>query len=381
MKVFQIIHKYDPYIRSFEDKYNISDNRLTYEEHRKALIKDRFYSPHILKPALNNESNAFYTIWNYPALQIKWAQEKGWNETDLKKIIFAQIEDFKPDIFYNCSPIYFEKNEIKNICNNKMKRIAWFASPEKNNIDFSVYNTRLTNFPLDVKDKNECSFRSDLFQPSIDPEMENLAKSDVRPIDIFFYGQYFPEFFKVRNQYIDKLIRLKEDGNWNIKIALQYNIVNKSMLPSFTPSGIKNSKYAKLFSLRNAIVFPNEIIRKNSVNPYYGIDLFKEIAESKIVFNAAVDFSGEYKVNMRNFETLGCGAHMISDNGIYPSGLEKERDFSIYNSFEEFVEKAKYFLTHTDESRKIALQGHKTVCENFSKDIQWQKFQELVESL
>ena len=109
--------------------------------------------------------------------------------------------------------------------------------------------------------------------------------------------------------------------------------------------------------------------------------MYQEISKSKIVFNASVDFSGEYKVNMRNIESLGCGAHMISDNGIYPEGLVKGRDFSVYNNFKDFVEKSSYFLNNPIESRKIAEQGHATVVQKFGKHVQWKRFQDIVADL
>jgi spore maturation protein CgeB len=92
-------------------------------------------------------------------------------------------------------------------------------------------------------------------------------------------------------------------------------------------------------------------------------------------------FSGKYKVNMRNFESLGCGAHLISDEGIYPEGLIADKDFSIYTSMDDFKMKARYFLDNINESRDIAKRGHKTVTEKFSKDIQWDRFKEIVSDL
>lgn len=377
MRVFQIIHKYGPYIPHFESKYSLSEKN--YEEHRRLLIQDRFYSPHILKPALNNEKNGFYTMWNNSSLQIKWAKERGWNETDIKKILFAQIEDFKPDVFYNCSPIYFNRNEIKKI--NCAKKIAWFASPEKQKIDFSIYNARLTNYPPDLMSISDVGFRTEMFQPSVDPIMEVVSKSNERPIDIFVYGQYFAGSFKTRNKFIDKLVKFKESSKWNIKLGLQYDTHFKSLLPDIVPTRIRNSRYTSCLRDKSTIIFPEEIIRNNSVKPFYGIDLYNEISKSKIVFNAAVDFSGEYKVNMRNIETLGCGAHMISDDGIYPEGLTKGHDFSVYNSFEDFIEKANYFLNNPIESRKIAEQGQKTVFQKFSKEEQWTRFKKIVQQV
>lgn len=374
MKIFQTFRKYDPYIPHFEKKYRIADKDLSFEEHKRLLIKDRFFATHILKPVLNIENSTLYTIWDYPSLQLKWAKEKGWNETNLKKILFAQIEDFNPDVFYTNSPISFEASEIKNIGSRNMIKCAWFASPEPVNFDLSVYHTRLTNFPLDIKDKSKVGFRSDYFNPSYDPEMDEFAESKDRPIDIFFYGQYVRNYFDIRNELIHQLIDLKKQENWNIRIALQYYMEYK--IPH--PNNIFTRRLMRYFKI---IDFPSDSVRKNCISPYYGLDLYQELSKSKIVFNAAVDFSGVYKANMRNIESLGCGAHMISDDGIYPDGFAKGRDFSVYKSFDDFVEKARYFLNQREESEKIAKQGHNTVSTVFSKDAQWQSFQEIVSSL
>lgn len=373
MKVFQCFHKYDPYIPQFEKKYGIATSNLSYEEHRRLLLSDRFYATHILKPAIDFQPTAFFTLWNYPSLQLKWARENGWNETNLKKILFAQVEQFKPDVFYTGSPIKFDAREIMNIGGTRMIKIAWFATPEKNNIDFSVYNTRFTNLPSDIKEKSETGYRSDLFQPAYDPAMDKYADSIERPVDIFFYGQYVPGYFDIRNDLINKLVKLKQAKPWNIKIALQYSIQYKKP----KPNNVLTRKFIRLF---NMIDFPPQDVRTNSEPPFFGLDLYQEISRSKIVFNAAVDFSGNYKVNMRNFEALGCGAHMLSDDGIYPEGLVKGRDFSVYKNFDDFIEKATYYLAHPDESKKIAMQGHETVSTVYSKEIQWERFQEIVRS-
>jgi spore maturation protein CgeB len=99
------------------------------------------------------------------------------------------------------------------------------------------------------------------------------------------------------------------------------------------------------------------------------------------VFNAAVDFSGKYKVNMRNYETLGCAAHLISDEGIYPDGFANNEHLTMYRSFEDFIEKAEYFVKHPSVSRHIALQGNSMIKKKYSKEAQWQRFQEIVASI
>jgi spore maturation protein CgeB len=204
--------------------------------------------------------------------------------------------------------------------------------------------------------------------------MNEFAISEERPIDIFFYGQYIDRYFDKRNELINKLVRLKKENNWNIKISLQYNSFYRT--PHF------NNKITRaLMRYFNIIGFPPADIRRNSVNPYYGLDLYEELSKSKIIFNASADFAQNYQFNMRNIESMGCGAHMLSADGIYPDHFGKGSDFSVYSSFEDFVDKAGYFLNHENVSRQIALQGHKTVSTYYSKDIQWLRFIEIVNNL
>ena len=372
MKVFQIFGNDHRYFQYFKSKYNI-ENIKSFLDFNRILIEDRLYGVHLLHPVINYDPDAFYTIWNFPELQILWAQEKGWKEKDLKKILLAQIEEFKPDVYYSGDTFSFDANEIEEIgqINRCMKKVAWFAAPDFENKDFTVYDTILTNSPNYL---NEQSVKFNFFQPSYDPSMSLFAKEPNRPTDIFFYGQYVNGTFNLRNTFIDKLIELKKRTNWNIKIALLYNLKYKKAV-------FNNKITRRLFKYLNVIEFPKADVRNNSVPPYYGIDIYREISKSKIVFNAAVDFSGKYKVNMRNIETMGCGAHLFSDDGIYPDGLKKEVDFSVYYNYQDFEEKAKYFLDHPEMSKKIAQQGHETVQRIFSKEEQWRKFQEIISKL
>lgn len=372
MKLFQVLHSYPQYIEHFESKYSITDD-LPYEAHRKKLISDRFYAAHILKPCLEN-TESFYTMWNYGKLQVKWAKEKGWAETDLKKILFAQIEEKKPDVFYNASPIRFTAPEIREKIDPKIVKLAWFASPEKGQIDFSVYHSRLTNYPVDAyKKPDETGFRSDLFSPAHDPEMDAYASNEDRPIDILFYGQYIEDYFKNRNILINQLSAWKRsESGLNIVIALKYTSKYLTLFPFKKPG-----QWNRLLNSMIRVSPPGSVI-KASVGPLYGIDLYKKIGSSKIVFNAAVDFSGNYKVNMRNFESLGCGAHMISDQGLYPDFFQENANFSTYSTFEEFKRKAVHYLGNPEDSRKIARSGYKMISEEYSKEKQWKAFEKIV---
>ena len=366
MKVFQILHKYDAYIPHFEAKYDVSN--MSFEEHRNTLINDRFYALHILKPALDNTDEGFYTMWDYEGLQIKWAEERGMAERDLKKILFAQIEEVNPDVLYSGSPLSFEKDELDKNLSPSIIRVCWSASPIKDGEKFKNYQTRLTNLPLDIKSKSEVGFRNDLFQPAFDPYMEKYAENDERPIDLFFYGQYADEYFKNRNRQIDKLLEFKKNSNINIEISLQYRIKR-------TPIKVP------ILGRYVGSTYPSKQVRDNASPPIYGLDLYEKLSQSKIAYNAGVDFSENYKVNMRNFEVLGCGAHMLSDVGIYPEYFEMNKHFSTYTDIGDCIDKIQDLVRDKEKRELISTKGNQMVRSNFSKEKQWEDFQKIVASL
>ena len=369
MKVFQAMHKYIPYIPYFEKKYDVGS--MSFEEHRKTLIEDRFYALHFLQPCLEMKGKGFYTMWDYEALQHKWAREKGWQEMDLKKILFAQIKEFNPDVFYTTSSDDFSLKELDANLKESITRVCWSAAPGRKIEVFKNYKTRLTNFPEDVLPKKKVGFRSDLFQPAHDVQMDKYAEKDDRPIDLFFYGQYVKVGFDRRNQQLERLLQFKvENPQLNIEVRLQYREKKQALV---------NIPYIR--RILRKISFPPAIIRKYSRPPIYGLDLYEALGRSKIVFNAGADFSGKYKVNMRNFEALGCGAHLISDEGVYPEGFEAGKHFSTYKNMEDCIIKVKKLLADDSLRLSIAEEGNEMVKIHYTKEKQWEAFQEILASL
>jgi hypothetical protein len=370
MKVFQSAHTFVSFNQYLEQKYQVSRQQYNFTQLQQILIDEGFNAVHQLLPVLEPaKGEGFFTLWNYEPIQLQWAKEKGWAEKDLKKILFAQIEEFGGDVFYNLSPIQYKLQEIKQLP-RRMVKIAWFASPEKNNIDFSVYNTRFTNLPSDVDQEGKKGFRSHFFQLSDAPVFHPYTNNDNRPIDVLFFGQYLESHFDKRNGYIDELIRLQEKHGFNLVLALMTNYKYKYLLPFKLPMAL-HQKF-------KVLQFPPKKVAQHASTALFGADMLRHIGEAKIVFNCHVDMAGDYRVNMRIFEALGCGAHMLSDEGIYPDGLKAGEHFSIYKNVAELEEKILYLLQHEQERRKVASDGSIVLRAHYSKENQWQQFQQIV---
>lgn len=97
-------------------------------------------------------------------------------------------------------------------------------------------------------------------------------------------------------------------------------------------------------------------------NFFFGQRRFHEAcqkyAESKIVLNIAM----KEDTNMRVFETLGSKGFLLTDRVPYIEELfEDGKHLVLYNSLEEAVDKAKYYLAHDEEREKIAQAGYDEV--------------------
>jgi O-antigen biosynthesis protein len=93
-----------------------------------------------------------------------------------------------------------------------------------------------------------------------------------------------------------------------------------------------------------------------------GKNLFEDAAhhfsESKIVFNISI----KDDINMRVFETLGTGSFLLT-NWLPTLGelFEDGVDLVTYKSYDEMIEKARYYLEHDKERIKIAESGYNKV--------------------
>ncbi len=373
MKVFQCFHKYPPYIPQFEKKYNIESRNPGFNELRELLIKDGYASTYLLKPALEGKHDeVFYTLWDYERLQYKWAEEEGLNTKDLDEIKLAQITSFKPDVFYNHSPRY-DNDFVKKLSSfTNLKKVCWDAIITQYPHLHKLYDLRLTLFYPFVKYWLSRNLPSALLQPAYTPIWNDFLNHE-RKIDILFYGQYAPFYFDLRSKLIRELLDWSLSNDYVVRFHLDYN------------SGHFIRKRHLKFLGKNVLVSSTnkvpKVIIKKALSPVYGSELYNTIARSKIVINAFTDNNGLFKDNMRTYETLGLGALMIGEDGIYPDFLEPDIDFLTYKTLNDLIEKIEYVLSLPDHGREMANKAHQKLVSTCTKERQWEQFCKLVESL
>jgi spore maturation protein CgeB len=105
---------------------------------------------------------------------------------------------------------------------------------------------------------------------------------------------------------------------------------------------------------------PFSPLRKNYHGEAWGLDMYKILAQSKIVINRHIGVSGKYANNMRLYEATGMGAMLITDrkrnlNDIFKVGKEAID----YKDKDDLVAKLKFYLKNDEERQKITIAGQR----------------------
>lgn len=371
MKVYQCIHAYPPHIPQFEERYGVTDE-MDFETLRRLVIRDGYASAYILAPALEGRpEEVFFTLWDYDRLQRLWAREHGLRTQDRDAIKLAQIEEYKPDVFYNMSA-FCDDGFIRKLGRSHMKRVYWNGIIKNKPRTFPEYDGQLSLHKPYVEYWKRKGLAACELQPGIPAAWAGLSGDD-RKLDVLFYGQYTKSFFGARNKLIEQLLHYKEQTGRDIRCHLQCDTRRPTI---FRIQGLPWTR----IRLPGSTTL-SRVIREQALPPLYGGALYSAIGGAKIVVNAYTDDNRDFKSNMRLFEAIGLGAFLISEEGRYPDGFAPGVDFLTYKGAGELFSQIERALDQWPAYAEIARQTQKKITELYSKERQWQDFQNFVASL
>ncbi len=359
MRLFQNGGIHSSYLRRL-DALSAKDNG--FRARRQVLLNDRFGALHFLKPVLEGDADAFFTNGDDRILQRAWAREQDMRQGDLAEILLAQIEDHRTEVFYNTDPTRYDSSFVRRLPGCVKKTICWRAAPS-GSADLSAYGMVTCNFPSILEDWRRKGCKVGYFYPAVDPEMERYGNAE-RAIDILFVGGY-SRHHATRVKVLQSIAALSPD--WNVVYCLDASRMTRlaESLPGLLFPQLRNLRRPKAIK---------EIARA----PVFGRDLYQLIGNTKIVLNGAIDMAGNDRGNMRCFEAMGCGALLLSDDGIYPEGMKDGETMLTYKSPDEAVNLARQILSNEAGGNLVAARGRQMVGDFYNKTLQWQRFVEIV---
>lgn len=360
MRIFQNSGVYPAYAKQFNAANSANQ---TFAVRRQAYLADRYGASHLLQPVLGGDKKAFFTNGDDSFLQVMWARENGLKQNlPLDRILLAQIEAHRTEVFYNLDPIRYGSDFVRRLPGCVKNTVCWRAAPSPG-ADFSAYGLVVCNFPSIIESWRRLGWRAGYLTPAHDPDMDNYAKETTRSLDVLFIGGYSRHHIK-RAKVLEAVAQLAP--RYNVAYCLDGSKLTQL---ADSPLGLLPglARYRRPISIRQV-----------SKSPVFGRELYRLMASAKIVLNGAIDMAGEDRGNMRCFEALGCGALMVSDDGRYPAGFVDAETMLKYLKVEEAVAVICKTLEDWPRGKEIADRGHDMIRSQYSKAVQWEMFQGLV---
>lgn len=326
------------------------------------FLSDRYGVAHFLQPILDGAESAFLTNGDDELTQRLWANENGLpSRTSLENILLAQVEHHRAEVFYNLDPMRYGSDFIKRLPGCVRKSIAWRAAPSPG-ADFAAYDLMLCNFPSILQSYRARGWKAAYFTPAHDPMMNAFAANKTRPIDVLFVGGY-TRHHRRRAELLEAVAALQ--GTVKVHFHLDKSRLTRlaeSPLGRLLPLGLHRRPAA---------------IQSVSLAPLFGLDLYMALSQARIVLNGAIDMAGADRGNMRCFESMGCGALMLSDAGNYPQGMTNGVNMLTYNNIAEAVSTISNAIQRPSDIERLARFGFEMISTRYSKSNQWRDFQVL----
>ena len=277
-----------------------------------------------------------------------WGIQRYYGAGRFNSVVIERVSDYKPDLVFFVKPILVPPETVQSVKKMGALAFSWYpddamnprtASPQfYKSIPF--YDCHFTTKSYNVQNFLALGAKRVRFLPhSIDSALYCPVSVSVEEAalgsDIVFVGTNY------ENERSDLLEALCREG-FNIKVY-----------------GERWNKLSKKSCLR----------KRGCVQyrPAYLEDYCKVMSASKIALGLLAKVIPEQHT-VRTFEIPACGAFMLherTDEAM--SFFEEGKEAEFFGSFEELVEKIKYYLAHDAERRKIAEAGHrKATSEGFS---------------
>lgn len=310
-----------------------------------------FYSKNLKKLGHQAED----IIANNKQLQFQWAKENGipveepqllnWLQTLplfhrflgrpqwVQQIALEQIKQSKPDVVYVQDLSILNPDTLKEVKQHTKLLVGQIACPLPAKDNLKAFDLILTSFPHYVNLFKKMGINSEYFKIAFEPDILKKIGKQERKYDVTFIGSFTPSH--------QQGIRLLES------VAQEVSL--------------------NIWGQGKQFLSPQSPLRRHWQGEAWGLDMYRKLAQSKIVINRHIGVAKQYANNMRLYESTGMGAMLITDKKKNLNDLFKiGKEIVEYTSSKDLAEKIKYYLSHEDERIKVAQAGQKRTLKEHS---------------
>jgi len=263
----------------------------------------------------------------------------------IQKIVFAQVQFYQPDVVYLQDLSILNPDTMMEIKKHCKILVGQIACPLPDNDHLQCFDLILTSFPHYVKLFREMGIRSEYFRIGFESRLLKKVGMHKRKYDVSFVGSFSPHHTK-GTALLEQVARAIPIHVWG--------------------NGLE-------------FLSPTSPLRRYFHGEAWGIDMYKVLAQSKIVLNRHISVSGRYANNMRLFESTGMGAMLLTD---YKENLNDlftlDKEVVSYQSSDDLITKLKYYLKHPQLINAIAKAGQKKTLSAHSYKIRMKELEAIL---
>ncbi|MCU4176865.1 CgeB family protein [Carboxylicivirga sp. N1Y90] len=346
------------------------------------LMQQRFaWSDAYAQAFMQQGNQASEIVANAMTLQNQWCEENNFKATDSNSILIAQLKQLQPDVvWFQDSYSYNGEfiNKLKALIPTIKIAIGNCCSPisSKYYSDFKAFDFITVCAPyfknlLEKKGLPECL----IIPHAFDKRILKRVPAEAKQHDFLFSGSIILDqrFHEERIQLLENLVKAGVDINLLVNLnqnASKHLLVkqmaffaskclNKIGLSSVNKTIKPLQKVNRLDYMPSASKV-SKALAQQIKSPVFGIDMFKEMALSKIAFNIHGDIAANFAANMRMYEATGAGTCLLTDwkpdiNDYFTDGEE----IITYRNLDEATQKIKWLLSEPQELKKITEAGQR----------------------
>jgi hypothetical protein len=367
-----------------------------YAAQHAALIGDCFGSSDFWTKALSELGYETYDlVANAESMQKTWAAEHGlaFGENDwLFEIMSAQVKDFRPDVLivadYSTVTAAFLRH-LRETCPSLRLVLGWCGAPYRDGSVFGECDVVLSCVPELVEHFTGQGHRSRHVNHAFEPRVLDKLGATPAPVaaDFVFLGSIIKsdQFHLEREKILSRLVEETELQIWSEvgpkpSSRQQNDAPAAGSAPSDMRAPVRAGLRARMSSLplvgaaarraarilRGSPTTPalspsvDGRIARRARPPLFGLEMFRQLRDSRVALNTHIDISPVNASNMRLFEATGVGACLLTDwKANLPDLFEPDAEVVAYRDASECVEKVKYLLSHEAERQRIAAAGQR----------------------
>jgi len=379
-KLVKITTYYKDFLSYYYEKHpEVTD--LSYADQHQHLMHQRFaWSDAYAEGFSNLGYEASEIVANARPLQKTWCAENNIHPGLDKEILIAQLKSIKPEILWFQDSYTFNGDFIERV-KQKVPSIKMVIgnccspiSPQYYKL-FKVFDLITVCAPYfkQLLEKNglpNCIVVPHAFDSRLLQDIK-IPKDNTH--DLLFTGSIIldQKFHNERIEFLETLVRGGIDINLliNLNHSSSKNLLAKQIAfiasRCFNYTGLKfiNQKIEGFKKVSMLEHFPtaSKVTDKLAAlikSPVFGLDMFSEIAQTKIAFNIHGDIAANFAANMRMYEVTGMGTCLLTDwKPDIEHYFKPDEEIVTYTSFNEAKDKITWLINNPIELKKISQQG------------------------